>query len=563
MLRTLIALFFIGSFSNLSAAELDTFFKKADSFFSTHVVNGRVNYDAIKKSPTSLDELYTMAGTMNVELKNEANYQAFWINAYNLSVIKAVVDAYPINSPMDIDGFFDSKKHLLGGQNITLNYLENELLRKNFKEPRFHFVLVCGALSCPIIENFAYKPMTLNSQMETQAIKALNNSDFIRVNDSKETLQLSQIFKWYKEDFINDDQTLIDYVNKYRKNKVPNNYKISHYDYDWTLNVANSRISTIEFIEPIKLIGTDNIKTPARTGLQTFTPGTLLKKGQSDFTSFNTLYTQTKSKWKGQEFEGTRETFATALLQWTYGITESKRVNIGFDLYLKGSGKANGIDAFSAIDQAFTFTNTDSTRSGIGAIGARIKVSPIKNVNNFAIQSSFIFSPATNPEGFNPNEDSRYWIEWDRYIWWNQFFYDKTFGSNNQFQVFAEADLLFRFKRRDYQSSHLDMPMSIFLSYFPTPRTTIYIMSQHVPRFVFDTQEVELGPDGQPIMVDGNTVPVLDDWVIAADYTASGLGFKYQLSSQLNIELLYTNFWRAKNNGLGETYNIGIKYLTK
>lgn len=556
---------FLG-FLTAQASDLDVFFKKTEKLMSAYVHQGKVDYQALSANPMLLNEAYSLAGRIEVEKTDANNYKAFWINAYNLSVIKAITDAYPIKSPMDLPGFFDSRKHYLGGVKMTLNYLENELLRANFKEPRFHFVLVCGALSCPIIENFAYLPNKLEAQLEAQARKALNNDEFLKVDAAKKKVKFSQIFKWYQEDFAEDKKGLIDYVNPYRKNKIAANSKVSYYDYDWTLNNGKSpnalrqdSPSKIEW-KPIERETIENkdiidARQISPNNLQTFTPGSLLKKGQSDFTMFNTIYTESKSNWKGDDFDGFRTTFATSQLQWTYGISENNRVNLGVDVFLKGSGTTGSTDSYSAIDRAFLFTNTDSTRFGVGAIGARIKVSPIKGVNNFAIQSSLIISPVQNPEGFRPNSTDRYWIEWDRFIWWNQFFYDKTFGSRNQFQVFAEADLLFRFKRRSYQSSLLDIPTNLFLSYFPTPKITVYVMSQYVPRLVFDTELQQT--------VNGVQVPETTDWVIAADYFASGVGFKYQFSSQLNVELLYTNFWKATNGGLGETFNIGIKYLTK
>lgn len=555
---------FLGS-QLAQASDLDVFFQNTDKLMSTYVQDGKVDYKALSANPKLLNQVYSLAGRIKLEKSDADNYKAFWINAYNIAVIKAITDAYPIKSPMDLPGFFDSRKHYLGGEKITLNYLENELLRGNFKEPRFHFVLVCGAVSCPIIENFAYQPSKLESQLEAQARKALNNNEFLKVDAAKNKVEFSQIFKWYQEDFAENKKGLIDYVNPYRKNKIDLNSKVSFYDYDWTLNIGKS-LKALQVISPSKIEGRPVKKTIEKRGiidarqippnnLQTFTPGTLLRKGQSDFTLFNTIYTESKSNWKGEDFDGFRTTFATSQLQWTYGVSENKRVNLGVDVFLKGSGTTSSTDSYSAINRAFLFTNTDSSRFGVGAIGARIKVSPIKGVNNFAIQSSLIISPVQNPEGFRPNSTDRYWIEWDRFIWWNQFFYDKTFGSTNQFQVFAEADLLFRFKRRSYQSSLLDIPTNLFLSYFPTPKITVYVMSQYVPRLVFDTELQQT--------VNGSQVPETSDWIIAADYFASGVGFKYQFSSQLNVELLYTNFWKATNGGLGETFNIGIKYQTR
>ena len=212
----------------------DQFFVKAHSFFKSYVSNGRVNYKAVKENPEALQEALQLAKTIRIAPDKAKTYQAFWINTYNLLVIEGIVAAYPVKSPLAINGFFDGKKHEVGGENITLNAIENELLRKNFKEEaRFHFVLVCAGLGCPPIINKAYLPSTLESQLQEQTVLALNNPSFIQLKGKK--VLLSQIFEWYKEDFTrNGDE--IDFINRFRKEPLDPKTKVGYYPYDWTLN---------------------------------------------------------------------------------------------------------------------------------------------------------------------------------------------------------------------------------------------------------------------------------------------------------------------------------------
>ncbi len=212
-----------------------TFFGKADGFFKTYVKNGRVAYKEIKANPESLNELLNLAKTISISKSDAKTYQAFWINGYNLSVIKGIVDNYPIKSPLDKAGFFDKITYDIGGKNTTLNDIENKLLRANFpKEARFHFVLVCAGLGCPPIINSAYLPNTLDAQLQKQTELSLNDSNFIRLKGKK--VSLSQIFEWYKGDFTQGGKSLVDFVNQYRKEKVDSSAKVGYYPYDWTLN---------------------------------------------------------------------------------------------------------------------------------------------------------------------------------------------------------------------------------------------------------------------------------------------------------------------------------------
>lgn len=501
----------------------------ADSFLKKHVIDGKVDYKAIKTNPITLYELLNIIALEDIP---EVDRKAYLINAYNILVISNIVEAYPINSPEDVPGFFDNKVHIVSNEKMSLNYLEKTLLFKVYNDSRLHFVLVCGALGCPPITNFAYKTDELDVQLDKQTTRALN-SDFLRVDDLKKTVKISEIFKWYAADFGGNNKSVLAYINSYRATAIPSEYRISFYNYNWELNSQNAVSNEI----PDAKGSISN--NDSGTNLQTFTAGSLLRKNQFDYTLFNTLYTESKGNWLGVNNSGYRNTFVTHLAQITYGISKNKRINLGLDFNFRYSGSVGDSDDFSEISEAFQFKNTPTSRVGLTAIGLRLKLQPFKSVRDFSIQSTFQAPVINNAEG---NQDL-YWADWDRITWWNQFFYTKTF---NNFQIFGEIDLLFRFKKYESQIGMLDIPLNLFVSYFPSSKITLYAMSQHVPRL---TNNINPG--------------LQTDWVIPSNYSASGLGAKYQITPQMNLELLYSNFWRGTNSGLGNTFNFGIKYITK
>ncbi|OIQ23173.1 DUF547 domain-containing protein [Lacinutrix sp. MedPE-SW] len=230
-----IILMSLGGFS-AEAQTIETFFKQADSFFKTYVKNGRVAYSEIKKEPSTLNEVLKTAEGITVSKTDAKNYQAFWINAYNLSVIKGLVDNYPTSSPLNDKGFFDKTKYNLAGKKVTLNSIENDLLRAQFKDARFHFVLVCGAVGCPPLINKAYLPITLEAQLQKQATLAINGDYFIKVNNKKKQVNGSKILEWYKEDFTVNGKSEIEYLNSFRTAKIPTDYKLSYFEYNWNIN---------------------------------------------------------------------------------------------------------------------------------------------------------------------------------------------------------------------------------------------------------------------------------------------------------------------------------------
>jgi hypothetical protein len=212
------------------------FFNLANAFFQKNVSNGKVNYTGIKANPSELNKLITAFENHKVSRRNASEYKAFYINAYNLLTIKSLADNYPTKSPLDIDGFFKVKRHKVAGEMLTLDQIENVKLRKEFDDARIHFVVVCGALSCPPIINRAYMPSTVDAQMTKQAKSAVNSDFFVKVDDSAKEVAVSMIMKWYKEDFVKENQTIIDYLNTYRNTQIPLDYKVTYQEYNWTIN---------------------------------------------------------------------------------------------------------------------------------------------------------------------------------------------------------------------------------------------------------------------------------------------------------------------------------------
>lgn len=215
------------------ASDSHQFYAKTDAFLKAHVSNGLVDYKAITADSKELESLITMIENAEVAKSGSKDYQAFYINAYNLHVINGIV-TYNLKSPLDKAGFFDKIKVTVAGEKLTLNDIENKKLRAVVKDARFHFVLVCGALGCPPLINKAYKPELLESQLETQTKKAINNDQFIRVNKNK--VAVSQIFEWYKVDFTTNGSTILKFIDKYREQPLPEKAKLSFYTYNWKVN---------------------------------------------------------------------------------------------------------------------------------------------------------------------------------------------------------------------------------------------------------------------------------------------------------------------------------------
>lgn len=214
----------------------DKFFSKTDTFLAENIEDGKVPYEAIAQEPAMLEELVAMIADISLDNASDAEKKAFYINAYNILTINAIIENDIPSSPMDVNGFFDKIRHDVAGKKMTLDEIEKGTLFPEFGDARVHFAVVCAATGCPQIQSEAYMPDKLDDQLNAAARESLNRDYFIRVNEDDESVQISQLFDWYKKDFLKEADSVLGYINKYRTEEIPSDYSVGYYDYDWSLN---------------------------------------------------------------------------------------------------------------------------------------------------------------------------------------------------------------------------------------------------------------------------------------------------------------------------------------
>ncbi|HVZ40025.1 MAG TPA: DUF547 domain-containing protein [Candidatus Kapabacteria bacterium] len=212
---------------------------KFDHLLSTAVANGRVDYSKFRNNDDFAAYLKSLE-TASIASLSSNEQLAFWLNAYNALVIRNVLDNPGMKKPTDVKGFFDAKKFKVAGKMLTLNEIENTMIRAKFKEPLIHFGLVCAARSCPPIKSHAFAGKTVRAQLAANASAYLASSQN-RFDEKTNTLSLSKIFDWYRGDF-GGDNGLKEFAKKYgtaamkKGLATPDAVKIAFQEYDWTLN---------------------------------------------------------------------------------------------------------------------------------------------------------------------------------------------------------------------------------------------------------------------------------------------------------------------------------------
>jgi hypothetical protein len=209
-------------------------YKNWDVFLKKYVsATGEVDYKSIKANKKELDALTKSFSEVKVLPSWNKNDQlAFWINAYNVFTIDLITSHHPLKSIQQLDGGkpWDVKRIQIGGKKYSLNNIENDIIRPQFKDARIHFAVNCAAKSCPPLSNSAFLGNTLDVQLDMVTKKFINNTKYQTITSSK--LTLSKIFEWYATDFGD----IVTFINKYSSIKVNKNPGIVFKEYDWTLN---------------------------------------------------------------------------------------------------------------------------------------------------------------------------------------------------------------------------------------------------------------------------------------------------------------------------------------
>ena len=509
-----------------SMAAAQDFLSKSDDFFKKYVHGELVDYQSIDR--VDLSELIDLvAKEAPLSVANNVD-KAYLINAYNLLVIKGIKDSYPVKSPQGIPGFFTDTKHVIGGKKMSLNGLEKQILLKQTKDARLHFALVCAAKGCPPIREKAYRGEILEYQLDEQTKKALNNSDFIRVDSKNSTVKLSQIFEWYRQDFLTSHSSILKYINQYKNPTIGEDFRVSYYDYDWSLN-------DIDRTQPEE--------EQPQSNLLRFTPSRLFQKGQYEINIFNNLYSDNEKFNANSEripssSNNLRTNILTSTIQLTYGVSNSARVNAGVDLVLSaGAHEPNG-----GVLVLVGESETVKRGSALSGLGPRLKVQPFRMLPFFSYQTAFIFPVSQNLESRN-----EVFTALNRYIWRNQFFFDLKL--NTFFRLFSEVDINYYPRRNKeevfWEPNFVDFPISTFLNYFPNQQWSFYVNGQLFTRYGRRTNS-SFGQLQNLLQVGG--------------------GVKYQLTTRLGFELSYGNFVDGAgvsgfDAGAGKVYNFGIRYI--
>lgn len=220
-------------------------------------VQSRVDYAGLARDRSQVKAvLAAMSAVPAAEFERWSRAQqiAFLINAYNAFTVELVLTGWPdVTSIKDLGSFIRSPWKvrfftLLGGRR-HLDWIEHEQLRPRYAEPRLHAAVNCASIGCPALRPEAFVAPRLDGQLADGLRRFLSDRSRNRVVAGR--LEVSAIFKWYREDFEQGHagfRRLADVFAAHadaltddpreREGLRAGRLPITFLDYDWSLNAA-------------------------------------------------------------------------------------------------------------------------------------------------------------------------------------------------------------------------------------------------------------------------------------------------------------------------------------
>ena len=194
-------------------AQFDAQYSAWDGLVKKHVKwlpdnkQSRVDYTGFKADRAELKKVldaFTAVSKADFDAWPKPERMAFLINAYNAFTVELILTQYPdLKSIKDLGSFVSSpwkkKFFKLLGEERYLDWIEHEQLRPNYADPRVHAAVNCASIGCPALRNEAFTVAKLDAQLDDGMLRFMGDRTRNRVKDGR--LEVSSIFKWFREDF--------------------------------------------------------------------------------------------------------------------------------------------------------------------------------------------------------------------------------------------------------------------------------------------------------------------------------------------------------------------------
>lgn len=207
---------------------------------------GGVDYAGLRGESVALEAYTASLADAPFSAMTRDDRLALLLNAYNAFTLQLIVEwlDQDIRSIRDIpsDKRWEDTRWNLGGDILSLDQIEHERIRPNFREPDVHWALVCAAVGCPPLRPEAYAADRIEEQLEEQArIVHADPSRWFRFDPEAGIVRLTPLYKWYAGDFEQVSGSVLEHAARYspslaKRLEAGGRPRMEWLDYDWRLN---------------------------------------------------------------------------------------------------------------------------------------------------------------------------------------------------------------------------------------------------------------------------------------------------------------------------------------
>lgn len=204
---------------------------------------GRVDFRGIAAEPRPLAAIVAEIGQTGPEnaphlFPSREHVLAWRINAYNALAMRGIV-ARGIPESLGLLGrfaFFVNTVIRVAGRTTSLKSFEDDVIRP-MGEERIHFALNCMVRACPRLPREPFRGAGLEAQLAAAAREFCDSGYHVRLDTPRRAVFVSQIFEFFAEDFVPARApSILSYVNRWRRQPVPEAWELRFLAYDWTIN---------------------------------------------------------------------------------------------------------------------------------------------------------------------------------------------------------------------------------------------------------------------------------------------------------------------------------------
>jgi len=207
--------------------------------------------DVSDEDRRALNRYIDALGETPVSTLNRREQMAYWVNLYNALTVKLVLDHYPVGSIREIefgrsfvpsfivdDGPWGEEVITVEDNPLSLDHIEQRILRPLFREPRVHYVLNRAAVGSPDLLAEPLDPERLDEQFDAAARAFVNSPRGVQIDGNR--AGVSSIYTWFRDDFGGSQDGVLVHLRNFADDdlraELERASRVRDQGFDWTLN---------------------------------------------------------------------------------------------------------------------------------------------------------------------------------------------------------------------------------------------------------------------------------------------------------------------------------------